>query len=215
MSLFASRSLCRLAAVALLVPVLGATPVFDERPTCVRALVAMTAAVDTAGARAGDSFGFRTIEPVTASDGTVIPAETKGFGVVAISQHAARGGRGGYVVLETRYVALANGAHMPVIVDWATAARATATGASQNIPGIVGAVPLVGYVLGPYAYLHHGKDVIIPRDARIPVIIGDDVASGGCRMRPTPAPAASPYTPAAPAPSPPTTSATRSPSPAP
>ena len=174
-------------ALVALVPLLGvANAPPDTRPPCVRATVAMVDDVDSAHARPGDSFRIRTVEPVTAADGSTIPAETAGFGVVAIAHHADRGGRGGYVVIETRYVALASGAHVPVTIDWASAARATATGSSQNIPGIVGAVPLVGYVLGPYGFLHHGKDIIIPHDARIPVILGDDVASGACRVVPLP-----------------------------
>jgi len=180
------------AALATLIPLLGITespP--DVRPACVRGTIAMTSDVDSASARPGDSFGFRLVDAVTASDGTAIPVGANGFGVVAISNHAARGGRGGYVVLETRFVRLADGKHVPVTIDWAGAARATATGASRNIPGIVGAVPLVGYVLGPYGFLHHGKDITIPRDAQIPVIVGDDLAAGTCRV-PTPVPSASP-----------------------
>jgi len=172
----------------------------DARPACVRGTIAMTSDVDSASSRPGDSFGFRMVGAVTAADGTVIPAGAAGFGVVAISTHAARGGRGGYVVIETRFVAPAGGKHVPVTIDWGSAARATATGASRNIPGIVGAVPLVGYVLGPYGFLHHGKDVTIPRDAQIPVFVGDDIAAGTCRV-PTPAPNASPAPSATPVPS--------------
>jgi len=180
-------------ALVALVPLLGVANAPPEtHPPCTRATVAMVDDVDSAHAHPGDSFRIRTVEPVTAADGSTIPAETAGFGVVAIAHHADRGGRGGYVVIETRYIALANGTHLPVTIDWASAARATATGSSQNIPGIVGAVPLVGYVLGPYGFLHHGRDIIIPRDARIPVILGDDVASGACRVVPLPTASAAP-----------------------
>jgi hypothetical protein len=189
---FAPSGLTALAAAVLLLPALGVatTPANDARPPCVRALIEMTSDVDTARARAGDSFGIRTVDAVTGADGTVVPAGTAGFGVVAIAHHAERGGRGGYVVLETRFLALASGVHVPVTIDWASAERATATGSSQNIPGIVGAVPLVGYVLGPYGFLHHGKDVTIARETRIRVLVGDDVAAGACRVA-TPGPAAS------------------------
>ena len=168
-----------LTAIALLVPLLGVAE-HDDRPACVRSIVEMTSDVDSAHARSGDSFQFKNLEAVHAPDGTLVPAETPGFGVVAIAQHAQRGGRGGYVVT----------------IDWTTAARATATGSSRDIPGIVGAIPFVGYVLGPYGFIHHGSDVTIAHGTRLPVLVGDDVATAACRIvppaSPTPAPSPSP-----------------------
>src|ERR1700722_13611564 len=134
-----ARRLASLAALALVAPLLGVTE-HDDRPACVRTFIVMADDVDSAHARAGDSFRIRTVEPAHAPSGAVIPAGTTGFGVVAISQHAERGGRGGYVVIETRFLALP-GEHVPVTIDWTTEARATATGASRNIPGFVGAIP--------------------------------------------------------------------------
>jgi hypothetical protein len=183
-----------LTAIALLVPLLGVAE-HDDRPACVRSIVEMTSDVDSAHARSGDSFQFKNLEAVHAPDGTLVPAETPGFGVVAIAQHAQRGGRGGYVVIETRFLAMPNG-HVPVTIDWTTAARATATGSSRDIPGIVGAIPFVGYVLGPYGFIHHGSDVTIAHGTRLPVLVGDDVATAACRIvppaSPTPAPSPSP-----------------------
>jgi hypothetical protein len=77
-------------------------------------------------------------------------------------------------------------------IDPTTEARASATGASRNIPSFVGAIPFVGYVLGPYGFIHHGKDVTIARDTRIPVLLGDDVAAAACRIVPPPSPSPSP-----------------------
>lgn len=187
-----------LTAFALLTPLLGiAEP--DDRPPCVRTFVVMAADVDSAHARPGDSFPIKTVEPARAPDGTVIPPGTMGYGVVAIAQHAERGGRGGYVVIETRFLALPH-QHVPVTIDWTTEARASATGASRNIPGFVGAIPFVGYVLGPYGFIHHGKDVTIARDTRIPVLIGDDVAAAACRIVPPPSPLPSPVPSGSPSP---------------
>jgi hypothetical protein len=152
-------------------------------PPCVRDTIYLESDIDTARARAGDPFVFRTFEAATAPGGVEVPANTVGYGVVAISHHADRGGRGGYVVLETRFIALPNGDHLGVTIDWA-AERATATGSSQNAPGFIGMIPFVGYVLGPYGFLHHGKDVTIPRGAHLPVILGDDQPTGGCRVVP-------------------------------
>lgn len=192
-----------LIAVALLVPLLGvAEP--DNRPACARTDVVMTTDVDSAHARSGDAFGFKTVDPIRAPDGTPIPPGTPGYGVVAISQHAERGGRGGYVVIEARFLLLPN-EHVPVTIDWTTATRVAVTGASRNIPGIAGAIPFVGYVLGPYGFIHHGKDISIEPGTRIPVLVGDDVALATCRIvPPTPAPSPTPTpepSPSAPVPS--------------
>ncbi|HEX3466890.1 MAG TPA: hypothetical protein VHT05_02195 [Candidatus Elarobacter sp.] len=197
------RQLFGLIAATLAVPLLGvAEP--DTRPACVRTDVVMTTTVDTAHALSGDSFGFKTVDPARAPDGTAIPPGTPGYGVVAISQHAQRGGRGGYVVIEARFLLLPN-EHVPVTIDWTTAARATATGSSRNIPGIAGAIPFVGYVLGPYGFIHHGKDIAIEPGTKIPVLIGDDVALATCRIvppTPTPSPTPTPTPTPAPATSP-------------
>ncbi len=121
--------------------------------------------------------------------------------MVAIAQHAERGGRGGYVVIESRFLALTEHEHVPVTIDWTTAARATATGSSRNIPGFVGAIPFIGYVLGPYGFIHHGSDITIAHGTRLPVLIGDDVATAACRIMPPPTPAPTPTATAMPSPS--------------
>ena len=172
-----------LGLVAALAPAPSRAYITDS-PPCVRDTIYLESDIDTAHARAGDPFIFRTFEAATAPGGVEVPANTVGYGVVAISHHADRGGRGGYVVLETRFIVLPNGDHLGVTIDWVAAQRATATGSSQNAPGFLGAIPFVGYVLGPYGFLHHGKDVTIPRGAHLPVILGDDQPTGGCRVVP-------------------------------
>lgn len=180
-------------------------------PACLRDTIYLENDIDTAHAIAGDPFVFRTFEAAKGPNGVDVPANTVGYGIVAISHHADRGGRGGYVVLETRFIVLRNGDHLSVTIDWAEAQRATATGSSQNAPGFLGMIPFVGYVLGPYGFLHHGKDVTIPRGARLPVIVGDDQPTGGCRV--VPLPSSSPN--ASPSPSTPIPSASPAASPRP
>ncbi len=174
------------------------------KPECQRTVVAMDVDVDSARARPGDPFTFRTTSAVSAPDGSTIPAGTLGYGTVQISQHAQRGGRGGYLVLDARFLAPAGGPHLPVTIDPVRGTNAVATGGSRNIPGVVNAVPFVGYVTGPYAFIHHGQDVTIPRGARIAVVVGDDAALGACRIpaaNETPAPTPLPSELASPAPS--------------
>ena len=71
--------------------------------------------------------------------------------------------------------------------------NAIATGGSGNIPGVVNALPFVGYVTGPYGFIHHGKDATIQRGTRLAVVIGDEAALGTCRIpaanEPVPPPA--------------------------
>jgi hypothetical protein len=167
-----------LAAVAA--PGLAQAPA-DTRKPCVRTLVAMEDSVDSAHARAGDVFRFRIVDAATASDGTAVPAGTLGYGVVANASHADRGGRPGYLALETRFFALENGAHVPAIVDRARDEASTATGATGNAPGFLGLIPIVGYAVGGYDAMHHGKDATIPRGTRVGVFVGDDAALGTCR----------------------------------
>ncbi len=177
-------------------PAEAPTPVpLAARPPCARALVALLDDIDSARARAGDPFTFRIVDPATAPDGTAIPAGNLGYGVVAIASHAGRGGQGGYLVLETRFLAPANGPHIPVLIDRGTDAAAVAAGGSANAPGLLGMIPLVGYAVGGYDSLHHGKDATIRKGTRIPVLIGDGALLGTCR-EPAPGETAPPVTPA-------------------
>ncbi len=180
------------------------------KPVCKRAVIALDMDVDSARVHPGDPFTFRIESDTTAPDGSPIPAGTMGHGTVQVAQHAQRGGRGGYLVLDARFLALANGTHVPVTIDPVLGTNAIATGGSGNIPGVVNALPFVGYVTGPYGFIHHGHDVTIQRGTRLAVVIGDDAALGTCRIpaanEPVPppaseAPAAQPP-PQAPAPQP-------------
>jgi hypothetical protein len=195
-----------LAAVAA--PGLAQTP-GDTRKPCVRTLVAVEDGIDSAHAHAGDAFRFRIVDAATAPDGTAVPAGTLGYGVVANASHADRGGRPGYLALETRFFVLENGAHMPAIIDRARDEASTATGATANAPGFLGLIPIVGYAVGGYDAMHHGKDATIPRGTRVGVFVGDDAALGVCR------PLAAGESPPAPAQSPATSAPATVPSPSP
>jgi hypothetical protein len=195
-------------AVCAIAPTGAQTPA-DTRPPCRRALVAVEDNIDSARAKSGDVFRFQLAEAVTAADGTALPPGTPGYGVVANASHAERGGRAGYLALETRFFVLGDGRHVPAIIDRFTDVASSAVGASANAPGLLGLIPIVGYAVGGYDSLHHGKDATIPRGTRVGVFIGDDAALGSCRQpaagesappvpSPVPSPAPSPL-PAAPA----------------
>lgn len=195
------------AAAAASAPGLAQTPP-DTRPPCERVLVAMDDSVDSAHAKSGDSFKFRLVDDVVTPEGTRLPSGTLGYGVVAISAHADKGGRGGYLAIETRFFLTPDGKHVPAIIDRANDNAASAVGASANAPGVLGLIPIVGYAVGGYDAMHHGRDATIPRGTRVGVLIGDDAALGACRPlaagespppMPTVAPTATPVPAASPA----------------
>jgi hypothetical protein len=164
-------------------------------PPCVKALVAMDDTIDSARAKSGDVFRFVLTENATAPDGTLVPAGTLGYGVVANASHAERGGRAGYLALETRFFLLDSGKHVSAIIDRVNDQASVALGATGNAPGLLGLIPIVGYAVGGYDSLHHGKDATIPRGTRVAVLIGDEAALGACRP-PAPGESAPPVTPA-------------------
>jgi hypothetical protein len=188
-----------IAVAAILLGLPGATSAqirpAESAPACVQEAIVLVDAVNSATARIGDVFRFRTVNATTASDGTAIPANTLGYGIVAAAAHAQRGGRGGYLALEPRLLTLGDGRRLSVIADRAGGGSSTATGSSRNASGFLGAVPFLGYGLGAYGYLHHGADITIPAGTRLSVLIGDDAALGACRIylekRPSPSPSAS------------------------
>jgi hypothetical protein len=153
----------------------------DNRPPCVHGLIAVQETIDSSTAHAGDVFHYAIVDGVTAPDHTPIPAGTTGFGIVANSAHAERGGRGGYLALETRFLVLPDGKHVQVIIDRFDDELSTAAGSSANAPGVLGLIPIVGYAVGGYDSLHHGKDATIPRGTKIGIFLGDDAALGICR----------------------------------
>jgi hypothetical protein len=205
------------AMTGTLAPTAAQTPAQPEtRPVCVRALVAMDDTIDSSRSKPGDVFKFVLVDSRTAPDGTAVPSGTVGYGVVANASHAERGGRAGYLALETRFLLLDNGKHVPAIIDRANDQASTAIGATANAPGLLGLIPIVGYAVGGYDSLHHGKDATIQRGTRVGIFVGDDAALGTCRplasgespppaASPAPAPSAAPAAPApgnSPAPAP-------------
>jgi hypothetical protein len=172
------------AALALLgvAPAPSPTP-SDTRPLCARATIAVVEQIDSSRAHTGDRFTFRTVDDASAPDGTPIPAQSIGYGLIAAASHAQRGGKPGYLALEARFVTLPNGAHVPIVIDRFVPSHAIIAGGTANAPVFLGVIPFVSYGSGAYDFLHHGKDATIPFGTRIPVFVGDDIAAGTCRPR--------------------------------
>jgi hypothetical protein len=193
---FAARAFAAgLGVAALTVSLTGPLPAqtpspapADTRAYCVHGLIAVDETIDSSHSHSGDVFRFQVVNAMTAPDGTAVPAGSTGYGLVANAAHAERGGRGGYLALEARFVVLPDGKHVQAIIDRVNDELSTAAGSSANAPGLLGLIPIVGYAVGGYDSLHHGKDATIPRGTRIGIFLGDEAALGTCRA-PTPSPA--------------------------
>jgi hypothetical protein len=173
-----------LAALVLLAatpaPQPSATP-SDTRPLCAEVNVAMAEDVDSSWARTGDRFRFLTADAVTALDGTVVPVGTRGEGIVASADHAKRSGIPGYLVLEARFLTLADGRRIPTVIDPFNEWNAFVHGSPANAPPFLGIIPYVSYGVGAYNFIHHGKDATVPRGAHLLVFVGDDALLETCR----------------------------------
>jgi hypothetical protein len=148
-------------------------------PPCIVADAELVSKLDSRYVRSGDSFVFKIIAKVPASN-TVpeIPAGSKGFGVVSFAQHAGPNGQAGRIVFEPRFVRLAGDVHVPALAD-PHLEDEFATGASRNAPDI-GVVPVLGIAVGAYNVLHRGKEIVVPAGTPLRVVLGDDLALKRC-----------------------------------
>lgn len=159
----------------------AATPAPTPAAVCPRATVALDTTLSSATARNGEPFAFTVTTATALENGAPIAAGSKGMGLVSLSEHAARGGHGGLLAVETRYVLAPDGTHVPAIIDRTAMSPGRVSGESRNMPGVLGAIPLAGWVLGPYGYLHHGADVALEKGSLLTVVLGDGMIGGLCR----------------------------------
>jgi hypothetical protein len=168
-------------------------------PQCTTVDVSTVGVIDSGLAKAGDAFRFRTVADVPAGPTyPAVPKDSNGFGIVIIAHHGASGGRPGFMIIDARFVRLADGTHVPVqIVPEPKRDTPYMQGRTANAPGYVGFIPFASYVTGAYNTLHHGREIVVPEGARLTLIVGDDLALGACRLperftAPSPSPAPQP-----------------------
>lgn len=152
---------------------------------CTVVAVMMSATVDSATAHPGDFFRFQTVNAVTKASKIIIPARTPGYGVVAVAAPAGRGGRPGSLVLEPRYLEMPDG-RLGVVLDHNTG-DLQSRGASGNVPGYLGAIPIpgMGVAIGAFNYFHHGKDIAVKKGALFSVFPSDDPEVAHCQDDPS------------------------------
>jgi hypothetical protein len=152
-----------------------------QLPPCVEAEATLVTRLDTATASPGDAFAFAIAHYVPAVGALpAIPKGAKGFGIIAYVQHARGGGVPGIMVVEPRYVKLADGARVPVMSDPALERSVVALGSSGNAPGLLGYVPFVGIGVSGFNALHHGKELVLPPGTIFKVVVGEGLASSAC-----------------------------------
>lgn len=184
-------------AYALLLPALIFAPAAPARAEnaeitgiagldrCTVVAVQMVDSVDSSSARPGDFFRFETINAVTSGKNVVVPQRTMGYGIVTVASPAGRGGRAGVLVLEPRYLVMPNGGHVGVVLDH-NAGDLERSGASGNMPGYLGAIPVpaIGAAIGIFNYFHHGKDILVKRGTIFSIFPSDDPSTEKCQDKP-------------------------------
>jgi hypothetical protein len=179
----------RFAAALVMAAVLTARPAVVQAadaapaiPICTPIAVQTLNTVYSKTAHVGDFFQFETFNSVTYRDRIVLGPRTTGWGVVTVASPAAKGGRAGSLVLEPLYFLMPGGRKMGVVLDHNASDLQTA-GESNNLPGYLGAIPVVGVgaAIGAFDYFHHGKDIVVPKGTMFAVFPSNDPTVTKCR----------------------------------
>jgi hypothetical protein len=189
------------AACPIVAASLGGTALAVDKPAlpvCGVIDVVLVDAVDSARAKAGDAFRFKTLAqtPATATE-PAIPKDTLGYGLVMGAHHSARGGRPGHLIVDTRFLQMADGTRVAATLLPRTRYDAPVMdGSPANAPGYIGFIPFASVMTGAYNTMHYGKEIVFNVGTRFSVVVGDGLALGECRLppdgKPSPAPSASP-----------------------
>jgi hypothetical protein len=172
-----------IAALVLAMPAIGrAADASASLPACTPIAVESLDTVYSKTATVGDFFRFQTFNSVTNKNRIVLGPGTKGWGIVTVAAPAAKGGRAGSLVLEPLYFVLPGGRKMGVVLDH-NASDLQKAGESNNLPGYLGAIPVVGVgaVVGAFDYFHHGKDIVVSKGTLFAVFPSNDPSVTKCR----------------------------------
>jgi hypothetical protein len=153
---------------------------------CTVVAAEMMDSVDSSDARPGDFFRFQTVNAVTDGTKVVIPARTMGYGVVTVAAPASRDAHPGTLVLEPRYLLLPDGQRLGVVLNHNTTAL-DESGATNGIPGYLGAIPVlgVGAAIGLFNYFRKGKNVVVRRGTVFTFFPSDDPSVERCQDHPS------------------------------
>lgn len=179
-----SRTLLACALLASLVHPTNVQATALDR--CAVVAVQMMESVNSSDARPGDFFRFETVNAVTSGARVVIPARTMGEGIVAVASAAGRDARPGTLILEPLYLVMPDGSHLGVVLNHNTDSL-DKSGASDGIPGYLGAIPVfgVGAAVGIFNYFRKGKNIVVPRGTVFTIFPGDDPSVERCQDHPS------------------------------
>jgi hypothetical protein len=152
--------------------------------SCTAIPVELTDTLDTASARTGDVFHFRTIDTIVPPDNVTIPRNSAGYGVVAFAEAAAAHGKPGALIVEARYIVIPHRRQYQVMID-SVATSAVLNGTSGNVGSGLGIIPLpfVGTAVNAFNYLHAGKNAVIRPGTRFTVVpTGNLQTQRRCRL---------------------------------
>jgi hypothetical protein len=155
---------------------------------CTPVAAEMMESVDSSDARPGDFFRFQTVNAVTVGAAIAIPERTLGYGVVTVASPAGRDARPGVLVLEPRYLVLPDGRHLGVVLNHnVNGEPLDRSGASDSIPGYLGAIPFIGVgaAIGIFNYFHKGKNIVVPRGTVFTLFPSDDPSVEYCQSHPS------------------------------
>jgi hypothetical protein len=175
----------RLLLLGLAVFALGVAP--KAQPTvqpCTAVSAETMDSVDSAHAKPGDFFRFRTLQPTTdGSNHVVIPAHTMGYGIVSVAVPSGLQGRSGSVLLEPLYLKMPDGSQLGVVLNHGSKDLQKGGKTGQLISGYLGLIPVpgLGAAIGAINYFRHGKDITIPKGTPFSIFPEDDPQSAFCQ----------------------------------
>lgn len=136
----------------------------EAEKTCALAVPAeMVDKVQSRTARAGGDFRFKTTEPMTLEDGTVVPAGTLGYGLIRFATSAGRASRDGMLSLEPRYLTLSRGKGSPKRVDVTMTPTLPVTWSPNDLLKTASSVPIpvAGLVMTGVNAVRWGRDITL------------------------------------------------------
>ena len=110
----------------------------------------------------GDEFGITTDEPITLSDGTVIPAGFRGKGEVTAAHKKGMLGKAGELNIRIDYIRIG---------DTRVRLRAVAGGEGKSGVGTTVALSLI---VSPLFLMHHGAEVVYAKGRTLTAFVDQD-----------------------------------------
>jgi hypothetical protein len=169
-------------AIALTVPLLVPSAAAAERICAFAVPTAMTSKIFSGTARSGQVFRFKVAQDSVLDDGTKIPAETIGYGIISTASAAGRHNHDGSIGLEPRYllvpkpkggstrVEVTMNPNLPVV--W-TPAEPLLNKAASHVP-----LPIPGLIMTGVNEVRWGRNITLGPGFSFSVIFVDDLSRG-------------------------------------